>query len=196
MPTVYGHEDFGSRNEGDFYVYNSPLRPVSLNNNAYVRSEGYGELAQIADGKLVVPSADSSTFVRFSCQGQGLSELDVIIVCSAGAVGSLAQYGPDGIFSSPLAVAPGIICGNVFRCSFAIDATGAGYLQSLTNPEINQSISYAGNRTPKLGSCLFDTLEGTIEAVLFVSPDYVYGPAIEPTVQPFWTNLVHCKQSE
>ena len=196
MPTVYGHEDFASRDAGEFYVYNVPLSPVSLNDNAYVRSEGSGEIAQITDGKLVVPppEVNPSIFLRFHYDAQNLPELDVIIVGNAGTVITLSQYGPDGISSSPLVVSDfEIASGGFFRCSLAIDAAGDGYLQSLTNPEIDEFFSYDDDDPPGLTRCQFNILEGTIEAVLFVSPDYVYGPAIE---QPFWTNLVHCKQRE
>ena len=196
MPTVYGHEDFSARDPGDFYQYDAPLLPVSLEDRCFVRSDYYDVAPQITGGKLVVPTRAIAPdiSVRFRFDTPDSTEFDLIVLGTGSFVVSTLLYGSGGISSGPVFGAADVSCLNVMRISFAADVGGVGNAVSETNPSLDASFAISPGGLAYFSTGMIDIIEGTIEAVYFVSPDFEFGPTAPTDPGKFWTDLLKSEE--
>ncbi len=191
MPTVYGHEDFSARAPGDLNEYDNPLRPVSLNDWCYVRTESWPPYPQITGGKMVVAPGVT---VRFRFDTPNSTEFDLIVLGTGSFIVGTTLYGSDSIFGTPVFVADNISCTTMLRLSFAADPSGTATVLSATNPSLDGAFTISPGGLAYFSTGMIDIIEGTIEAVYFVSPDFEFGPTAPTDPGKFWTNLLKSEE--
>ena len=196
MPTVYGHEDFSARSPGDLNEYDAPLLPVSLEDRCFVRSDYYDVAPQITGGKLVVPTRAIAPdiSVRFRFDTPDSTEFDLIVLGTGSFVVSTLLYGSGGISSGPVFGAADVSCTTMLRLSFAADPSGTATVLSATNPSLDGAFTISPGGLAYFGTSMIDIIEGTIEAVYFVSPDFEFGPTAPTDPGKFWTDLLKSEE--